>query len=203
MCMNKEVSFLIFFFSLLVCIKCILDERYYDAVLVMTYGLIQLFEFIIHLKRGWNSVATLLLCLTLSLQPLSIALASKYFLNVEQETLTNVNFGFIAGYMLLFWMFLLYNRRHLISYQGRSCHLIWGPFARSSNVIRILSILYIVTSVIVFANAKDYMVLGLFLGTLFMSYLYNYLIHGGRESINGSLWCFMAIVLIVSFGIFL
>jgi hypothetical protein len=202
--MNKEVSFLIFLFALLVCIKCCLDQRYYDAVLVMTYGLIQLFEFVIHLKphSGWNSMATLCLCLTLSLQPLSIALASKYFLNVSNLS-SNVNFGLISAYMVFFWMFLWSARRHLMTVQGKSCHLIWGPFARSSNIIRVLSILYIVTSVIVFINAKDYLVLGLFLGTLCMAYLYNYLIHGGTESINGSLWCFMAIVLIVSFGIFI
>lgn len=210
--MNKEVSFVIFLFALMVFIKCILAGRYWDAIIVMTYGLIQLFEFFIWLGIGkqnitLNYIGILLLCITLSLQPLSIALGAEYFTLSDNKTLSNVNFGLIGLYILIFWGYLIwvskrFPKRNLIGFKGPSGHMVWEILSKSKPILMILSILYVVTSIIVFSLAKDYLVLGLFVATLLISRIYNTILNS-EKSITGSLWCFLAIVLIISFGIFL
>lgn len=210
MCMNKEVSGILFLFVIMVFIKCILQQRYYDATIVMAYGLIQLMEFIIWSNINSiniNFISSVILCIILSLQPLAIALISR---NEQRDVvLRDVNYALIALYILLFWVYLYkvttnFPRNQLVSQRSgkrRSEHMAW-KIVSPSYYVGVLSLLYLVTSIIVFVNVQDYLVLGLFISTYVVAVMYNYFGQRRNLSITGSVWCFLAILLIITFGIF-
>ena len=191
----------------MVAIKSFLLSNHYDGILVLTYGLVQFAEFLIwysleQKNNNLNYLSSLFLYFILSLQPLSIMLAAYYFTTKKNnKELIHANFTIIAIYTLLCWTGIIYVQRFpqkVINYKNPySKRLNWSMIQSPLNLI--LMILYIITSIIAFYIAQDFLILGLFIATLLCSYLYNFKYKSGTI---GTMWCFFAIVLIIVFGIF-
>ena len=222
MCYNKESSLLIFLFVLVVSIKLIRGGDVFRGVALLAYGSIQLAEYFIWLSMYYkykfgNYMSSIFLALILSIQPLVLAVTyylidtgrledkNQYSRNQELE---NVNFVLIGVYTCLMIGGLMYN---VSTYSmeklsssvdtGGSCRLLWNVL--HNNYINIIAtILYIITTLIILYDTEEWSIMIIYCSTFVFAVIYSYAFAYSTKSIVGTMWCFVAIVLLVFFIIF-
>jgi hypothetical protein len=194
-------------FALFVFIKMLLIKQYYLAIVVFAYAMIQFFEFLIWLSIDWNYVylncyTSIILLIWLSLQPLIISLGLELKDNViKNDELKLINYS-LCGILIVSTIVYIYTRirnysmNSLLSrYDRKSGRLSWTiANSRIPNVL--FTIMYLIVSIIAFYLANDMVTLGLFIGL----FLFTLLLYG-PYSFYGSMWCFFAIIIIISYFI--
>ena len=211
MCYNKESSLILFLFSVAITIKLFLEDEQMIGAAVLSYGCVQLAEFFIWLGIDKGSIninyySSIFLAVVFLLQPIILALSSKFINKSDNPELERVNWSLLVLYVIVFSTFMIYrisktSKKNIVSSVNKgSCRLAWNIF-ESSGPTQFTMLLYTIISIISIILGGEWSMLIIFFASILISLLYSYLVSRNIASIFGTIWCFSAVLMIMVYVI--